>query len=81
MPKGLRDRIKDVEEQLEALIIALPKEEASHRFYKDLANNTEQEGTRKMFLRLADQELDHKQKLEQIVEELKRELEALKARK
>ncbi len=70
-----------MEEGMEALIIAVPKEEAAYHFYLDLARTTQHEGTRKMFLTLADQELEHKHNLEMFVEEIQQELATLKALK
>jgi len=79
--RGIQEQIKELEEQMEALIIAVPKEEAAYHFYLDLAHGARHEGTRKMFLKLADQELDHKHNLEDILEEIQRELTKLKTPK
>ena len=77
--KNLTQQIAELEERMEALIIAIPKEEAAYHFYLNLANTTTHEGTRKMFLQLADQELDHKGNLERFVQEIQLELARLKA--
>lgn len=77
--KRIKEQIKELEEQMEALIIAVPKEEAAYHFYLDLAKATQHEWTRKMFLKLAEQELEHKRNLENFVEEIQRELTKLKA--
>jgi rubrerythrin len=79
MRKNRDDQIRELEERLEALIIAIPKEEAAYHFYLDLANRTVHEGTRKMFLQLAEQELDHRRNLEKFTEEISREVKRLKA--
>ncbi len=79
MKKGLDLQIRELEERMEALIIAIPKEEAAYHFYMDLAKATAHEGTRKMFLKLAEQELDHKKNLELFVQEIQQELTTLKA--
>ncbi len=76
-----KEKIRELEERLEAMIIAVPKEEAAYHFYLDLAHATQNEGTRKMFLKLADQELDHKHNLENLIAEIKKELTRLKALK
>lgn len=76
--KNLAQQIAELEERMEALIIAIPKEEAAYHFYLDLANTTAHEGTRKMFLQLAEQELDHKSNLERFVREIQAELAKLK---
>ena len=71
--------IKDLEKRLEALTIALPKEESAHRFYLRLAKKTKHEGARKIFLQLADEELDHKHHLDKMVEDIKQEIARLKS--
>lgn len=79
MRKNKEDQIRELEERLEALIIAIPKEEAAYHFYLDLANRTSHEGTRKMFLQLAEQELGHRHNLEKFTEEITQEMERLRA--
>jgi rubrerythrin len=81
MKKRLDQRITELEERLEALIIAVPKEEAAYHFYLDLANTSKHEGTREMFFKLAEQELDHKSNLEKLVEDIQKELKQLKDEK
>jgi rubrerythrin len=81
MQKKIEEQIRELEERLEALIIAIPKEEAAYHFYLELANTTSHEGTRKMFLKLADQELNHRHDLEMFTEEIRKELAILKAEK
>jgi len=49
---------------LEAIKIALQREQEAHDFYKNHANLFENEGTRTMFLFLAGEEMKHKQKLQ-----------------
>lgn len=74
-----REKIRELEERLEALVIAVPKEEAAYHFYMDLAQATQNEWTRKMFLKLADEELDHKHHLEDLIKGINKELAKLKA--
>lgn len=81
MDRKTNELIKELEEQLEALVIALPKEEAAYRFYLDLVNSAKNEGARKMFLQLADQELGHKRSLEKVVDDIQKEIARLKAEK
>lgn len=76
--KELKKRIKEIEERIEAMIIAIPKEEASYNFYISLANSTIHEGAKRMFVELASLELEHKRKLEWFIEELQNELAQLK---
>jgi rubrerythrin len=42
------------------LIVAMKREEASHRLYSDLAAKTTDTGVRKLFLKLASEEAKHK---------------------
>lgn len=81
MERKTKELIRELEERLEALVIAIPKEIAAHEFYIDLAHSTKHEGARKMFLQLADQELGHKHSLEGVVEEIKKEIARLKSGK
>ena len=73
--------IRELEEELEALVIAVPKEEAAYQFYLNLANSTSREGARKMFLLLAEQEIDHKKTLEKMMQDIQKELVSLKSEK
>jgi len=75
------ERIRELEEELEALVIAVPKEEAAHQFYLNLANSTKREGARKIFLLLAEQEIDHKKTLETMVQDIQEELDNLQSKK
>jgi len=77
MERNTKALIKELEERLEALVIAIPKEIAAHQFYLDLAHSTKHDGTRKMFLQLAEQELGHKRSLEKVMEETRDEIARL----
>ena len=81
MKRETKNLVRELEERLEALVIAIPKEIAAHQFYLDLANSTKHEGARKMFLELADQELGHKHSLEMVVEEIQNEITRLRSEK
>ena len=71
--------IKELEEELEALIIAVPKEEAAYQFYINLADTTKREGARKIFHLLAEQEIQHKNTLEKMVQDIQKDLSKLKS--
>ena len=73
--------IRELEEEMEALVIAVPKEEAAHQFYLNLANATSREGARKMFLFLAEQEINHRNILEKMTQDIQKELFILKTDK
>ena len=70
-------KIKELEERMEALVIAVPKEEGAYRFYLELARTTKHEGTRTMFIKLANQELEHKRIIEKLVIDTEAELAEL----
>lgn len=73
--------IRELEEELEALVIAVPKEEAAHQFYLNLANATSREGSQKMFLHLAEQEIGHRKTLEKMAQDIQKELSILQSDK
>jgi len=78
--ESLKKQIKELEKIVEVLIVAIPKEEATYKFYQDLANSIEHEGTRRMFIKVANQELSHKGMLEMELEKLQHEIDKLKSK-
>jgi len=79
--KNLGKRVKELEKVIEVLIIAISKEETTYRFYQDLANSTDNEGTRRMFIKVANQELSHRGMLEMELKKLQHEIDQLKSEK
>lgn len=77
--KDLGKRIKELEKVIEVLIVVIPKEDATYRFYQDLAKSTKHEGVRRMFIKVANQELSHKGMLEMELKRLQQEIENLKS--
>lgn len=73
-------RIWELKKKMEAIVIAIPKEEAAHQFYQRLAGAAKNEDTRRMFLELASEELGHKRKLQKILVAVKAELEELQGK-
>ncbi len=71
-------KIKELENRLDALVIAIPKEVASFHFYTELAEKAESEGARQMFIELAQQEIIHKERLEKYLKSLENEIAELK---
>lgn len=72
------EKIRKIEEQIEALTVAVPKEDAAHRFYMDLAEGASHKGAKEMYLKLAEQELHHKHDLEKLIDTLKGQIEKLR---
>lgn len=67
--------INDFKAKIEALVIAIPKEQAAYEFYMDLASKYEDQASKEMFLFLAKQEASHKDMLERILGDLEGKLE------
>lgn len=77
--ENLRKRIRELEKVIEVLIVAIPREEVAYEFYQDLARSTKQEGTRRMFTKVANQKLAHKGMLEMELKKLQQEIDKLKS--
>ena len=77
--ENIGNRVKELEKVIEVLIIAIHKEETTYKFYQDLANSTEYEGTRRMFIKVANQKLSHKGMLEMELKKIQREIDKLKS--
>ena len=83
MEKHVEDsgkRVKELEKIIEVLIIAIHKEETTYKFYQDLADSTEYEGTKRMFIKVANQKLSHKGMLEMELKKLQHEIDQLKSK-
>ncbi len=78
--EDLGKRVKGLEKIVEVLIIAIHKEETTYKFYQDLANSTVHEGTRRMFIKVANQEISHKGMLEMELKKLQYEIDQLKSK-
>ncbi len=73
-----KKRIRDLENEIEALLIAIVREVSSHHFYAALIDK--HQGTRAgdLFSELASEETSHKEQLDRKLSELQRQLEELK---
>ena len=73
-----KKRIKKLEAEIEALLIAIVREAASHQFYSGLIEK--HKGTRAgdIFHELAEEETSHREQLGKKLSELQAELEELK---
>ncbi len=74
-------KIRELEQRLDALVIAIPKEEASYHFYTELAEKADSEGARLMFTELAQQEIIHRERLEKYLKDLEKEIAELKKKR
>jgi len=75
----LSDRLKELDEMIETVLIAIPREIEAHNYYMQAYNRAASETSRRMFLYLAEQEKMHEAKLKTQLANLKAELEKLKA--
>lgn len=71
----MMDKVRELQEMIDALVIAIPRERAAHAFYMDLVKRATSETSRGMFLYLAEQEKLHEAKLTAMLAELKADLE------
>jgi rubrerythrin len=71
----LSDRIKELQELIEIVLIAIPREIEAYNYYMNAYNRAVSETSRRMFLYLAEQEKMHEAKLKTQLAELKAELE------
>ena len=66
---------KDLKAIIEVLIIAEGRERSSHDFYRKAAMRTQNSAAKDLLLTLAEEENEHRQKMERKIEEFKAELE------
>ncbi len=71
------EKIKDLVLKIEALVIAIPNEEMAYEHYSELAESYTESSAKEMFRFLAEEELSHKVKLEELKEKLEKELKEL----
>lgn len=71
----MSERIKELQEMIEIVLIAIPKEIEAHNYYMHAYNRSASETAKRMFLYLAEQERVHEAKLRTHLAELKSELE------
>ena len=74
----LKEKIRDLEAKIEALVIAIPREQDAYEFYLELKEEYEDPASKEMFDYLAKQELQHKANLEAILRNVERQLEKAK---
>jgi rubrerythrin len=75
-----KNKVKELNKKIEAILIAIPKEIMSHNFYKELAEKSQDESEKEMFEYLAMQEKIHENKLKLLLKKLHRELESEKTK-
>jgi len=73
-----KERIRDFQVMIEAVVLAIPRETAAYEFYASLVSKTSNEAARSMFTYLSEQEKLHEAKLRSILSDLKSQLELTK---
>ena len=68
---------KDLREMIEVVTLAIPREVEAYNAYMKAANASKAEESRKLFIALAQQEKGHEKVLKDLLEDLKKQLQAL----
>ena len=78
MNEDVKKRIKGVEEMIQVVLLAIPREISARDFYLSAAKKATSDDSRELFKFLAEQEMGHEAELRRILGKLKNELEGLK---
>ena len=73
-----KERIRELEEMIQVVLLAIPREISAREFYHHAAKKAVSENSRQLFADLAEQEKGHEAELRRILIELREELAALK---
>lgn len=74
-----KERIRELEEMIQVVLLAIPREVSAREFYLQAARKAVSDNSRELFADLAEQEKGHEAELRRILVELKEELAALKS--
>ena len=78
MSEDVKNRIKGVEEMIQVVLLAIPREIPARHFYLSAANKATSDESRELFEFLAQQEMGHEAELRRILVNLKNDLKDLK---
>lgn len=78
MAKINKTRISELEEMIQIILLAIPREVSAREFYLTAVAKATSEAAKDMFLNLAEQEKGHELWLRKLLTELKGELNSLK---
>lgn len=78
MKKERKKRIKELEEMIEVVLLSIPREIASQKFYQSALEKATTDTSRKFFLSLVNEEKHHEAKLRRNLKELRNELKKAK---
>jgi len=74
-----KERIRELEEMIQVVLLAIPREVSAREFYLQAARKAVSENSRQLFTDLAEQEKGHEAELRRILVELKEELAEMKS--
>ena len=78
MKKERKRKIKELEEMIEVVLLSIPREIASQKFYRSALEKATTDTSRKFFLSLVKEEKRHEANLRNILNELQNELKKVK---
>ena len=76
-----KKRIKELEEMIEVIILSIPREIASQKYYQKAIEKASSETTMKFFKTFVEEEKKHEANLKKILKDLQTELKHLKKSK
>lgn len=78
MDKKKKDRIKELQEMIEVVILSIPREIASHKYYEKALEKASDDSARNLFASFIKEERRHEANLRKILNDLQNELKTLK---
>ena len=78
MNESKKKRIKELNEMIEFIVISIPREIASQKYYQQAAKKASSDATRKFFLHFVEEEKRHEANLRKILNDLQNKLKELK---
>lgn len=78
MNDDLKQKIRELEDMIEIVLISIPREISAREFYLNSVQKFREGPARELFSDLAEQELGHEAELRKILKRLKEELLELK---
>ena len=78
MSEDVKSRIKGIEEMIQVVLLAIPREISARHFYLNAAKKATSKDSRELFEFLAQQEMGHEAELRRILKNLKNDLKDLK---
>ena len=78
MKEERKKKIKELEEMIEVVLLSIPREIASQKYYQSAFEKATSDTSRKFFLSLVKEEKRHEAKLRNILNELQNELKKVK---